>query len=180
MPTGSSGTFPARSTPRRLTPGATPRQLIAGAVGRPALAGNLVVFELDGRIEAIDLTTNARTVLRRQARAELRGPALLGGELSYVIATYKRQQVRVGPLTPQLPSSDKSFYGTVPTGRRDLGYEPGHEHAEGHKKTLWPRPQTGVEDTLTTTALAPDAIYVTRVRKRDGQRPVPVVLRIAR
>ena len=125
-------------------PGATPRLLVNGPVGRPALGGNLVVFELDGRIEAIDLTTGVRTILRRQARAELRGPSVLGNELSYVIATYKRQQVRVGPLRPQLTSSDKAFFGTFPTNRRDLGYEPGHEHAEGHKKHLWPRPQKGV------------------------------------
>ncbi len=42
-------------------PGATPRLLINGPVGRPALGGNVVVFELDGRIEAIDLTTDVRT-----------------------------------------------------------------------------------------------------------------------
>jgi hypothetical protein len=163
-----------------LAPGATPTLLIDGDVGRPALGGNLVVFERAGRIEAIDLTTNTRTTLRRQARAELRGPAVLGNELSYVIATYKRQQVRVGPLTPQRPAKDHALYGTWPTGRRDLGYERGHEHAEGHKKQLWARPPKGVHDTLTTTALTPDAVYVTRVRKHGSKRPVPAVLRIDR
>jgi hypothetical protein len=164
-----------------LAPDATPQLLIDGDVGRPALGeGSLVVFENSGRIDAIDLTTNVRTTLRRQARAELRGPAIADGALSYVMATYKRQQVRIGPLIPQKPANDFPVYGTWPTGYRDLGYEPGHEHAEGHKKQLWPRPPKGVQDTLTTTALAPDAVYVTRVRKRAGKRPTPAVLRIDR
>ncbi len=35
--------------------GFVPRPIITGAVGKPALAGNLLVFELDSRIEAFDL-----------------------------------------------------------------------------------------------------------------------------
>ena len=37
---------------------------------------------------------------------------------------------------------DRSLYGTVPTGRRDAGHEPGDEHkAHGHPKKLPPRPE---------------------------------------
>ena len=42
---------------------------------QPVLAGNLLVFELDSRIEAFDLATNLRTLLRREKGAELRGPS---------------------------------------------------------------------------------------------------------
>src|SRR3954447_9334994 len=54
------------------------RPVIAGNVGRPALSGSLMVIEVDGRIEPIDLTTGSHTLLRRQARAELRGPSIYG------------------------------------------------------------------------------------------------------
>ena len=37
---------------------------ITGTVGKPALSGNLLVFELDGRIEALDLATGLRTLDR--------------------------------------------------------------------------------------------------------------------
>jgi hypothetical protein len=68
----------------------------------------------------------------------------------------------------------------VPTDRRDLGYEPGHEHAQGHKPQLWPRPPVGVSWTLTTTALSSDSVYVTRLRQNAGTPAVPAVLRFAR
>ena len=65
---------------------------------------------------------------------------------------------------------DRALYGTVPTGRRDAGYEPGAEHhRHGHPKKLPPRPKRGVRITLWSTALAPDAAYVTRLRQDAGQ-----------
>jgi hypothetical protein len=157
------------------------REVVAGNVGRPALSFNTLVFDIDGQIESVDLVSGARTLLRRQARAQLRGPSILGNEIAYVIATNRRQQVRLGPLRPQQPASDPNLYGTTPTGRRDPGYEPGHKHAEGHSHApLWDRPPLGITDTLTTTAVAPDAVYFTRVRKTPGLAPSAVVLRVDR
>ena len=91
-----------------LTPGSgfTSGQVVTGNVGRPALSGNLLVFDVDGRIESLDLATGVRTMLRREARAQLRGPSLLGLSLGYVKATNRRQQVLLGPLRPQRPTSD--------------------------------------------------------------------------
>ena len=93
-----------------------PRQLVIGAVGRPALSGNLLVFDVDGRIESFDLVTGVRTMLRREARAQLRGPSVLGGELAYVRATYTRQQVRRRPPAPaaRRPATRRSTAPTRP------------------------------------------------------------------
>ena len=102
-----------------------------GAVGRPALSGNLLIYDVDGRIESFDLVSGVRTMLRREARVQLRGPSVIGGELAYVRASYTRQQVRVGPLRPQRVSSDQAIYGTYPTARRDAGHEPGASPPRG-------------------------------------------------
>ena len=91
-----------------------PRQLVIGAVGRPALSGNLLVYDVDGRIESFDLVSGVRTMLRREARAQLRGPSVIGGELAYVRASHTRQQVRVGRLRPQRVSSDDGDLRHVP------------------------------------------------------------------
>jgi hypothetical protein len=155
------------------------RPLITGIVGKPALSGNLLVFELAGQIEAIDLVTGQRTALRRENGAELRGPSVLGYRLTYIRATYKRQQVLTGVLLPRDVRSDRTLYGTTPTARRDAGHEKGRFPAKGHiNKPLWARPPEGVHDTLTTTASADTAVYVTRVRQLRKQNATAALLRI--
>jgi hypothetical protein len=155
------------------------RPVITGAVGKPALSGNLLVFELAGQIEAFDLATGVRTLLRREKYAELRGPSVSGYRLTYIRATYKRQQVQTGILVPRKVSSDRTLYGTTPTARRDAGHEKGRFPAKGHiNKPLWVRPPEGVHDTLTTTASTDTAVYVTRVRQLRKQNATAAVLRI--
>jgi hypothetical protein len=157
------------------------RTVITGTVGRPALAGSLLIFDVDGRIESIDLNTGIHALLRRQAQAQLRGPSVYGTELAYVIATRSRQQVRIGPLRPQRPASDEALYGTWPTNRRDAGHEPGRFPAKGHiNKPLWERPPKGVDDTLTTTAATASAVYFTRLRKARALPIMSVVLKVDR
>jgi hypothetical protein len=164
-----------------LASGFGPVRRVAIDAGRPALDGDMLLFDVaERRIDALDLTTGTRTTLRRQARAQLRGPSALNGRLVYVRATYRRQQVMGGELRPRSPRGDTPLWGTVPTGRRDTGEEGGkHKDAPGHRHDLWPRPAKGVADTLTTTATAPDAVYVTRVRQRRGAPVETAVLRIA-
>jgi hypothetical protein len=155
-------------------------RVAAGDVGRPALDGNTLLYDYSGRIAAVDLMTMQRTILRREPRAQLRGPSALNGRLVYVRATYRRQQVMTGLLTAQSTRKDKALWGTVPTGRRDAGEEGGkHKDAPGHHHDLWPRPKPGVADTLTTTAAAADGVYVTRLRQRKGAPLVAAVLRIS-
>jgi hypothetical protein len=152
---------------------------VTGLVGRPALSGDTLLFDISGRIETLDLATGIRTLLRREAHAQLRGPSVLGDRLAYVKATFRRQQVVIGPLRPQRPVSDTAVYGTTPSGRRDAGHERGRVPAKGHiNKPLWARPPKGVHDTLTTTATADAAVYVTRVRQRRGQNATTEILRI--
>ena len=99
--------------------------MISGDVGKPVLSGNLLIFELAGQIESFDLATGQRTLLRREKGAELRGPSVNGFRLSYIRATYKRQQVLTGLFVPRKVSSDRTLYGTTPTARRDAGHEKG-------------------------------------------------------
>jgi hypothetical protein len=161
---------------------ATPRQVVAGDPGRPALAGNLLLYDFarGTRIYALDLLTGAGTALRSARDAQMRGVSADGNRIAYVYATYRRQQVRIGQLASAPPSRDRAVYGTVPTSRRDAGDEPGHRHAAGHTPQLWRRPPPGVHDTLTTTALAADAVYVTRLRQRRHDGVQAAVLRFAR
>jgi hypothetical protein len=159
--------------------GFVPRPVVAGAVGKPALSGNLLVFELAGQIEAVDLATGQRTLLRSEKGAQLRGPSVLGARLTYIRATYKRQQVLTGLAVPRNVSGDRTLYGTTPAARRDAGHEKGRFPAKGHiNKPLWARPPAGVHDTLTTTASADTAVYVTRVRQLRKQNATAAVLRI--
>ena len=116
-----------------------------GAVGRPALSGNLLVFDVDGRIESFDLATGVRTMLRREARAQLRGPSVLGDRLAYVQGDlHAASRCCVGPLRPQRPSSDRRSTARRRRARRDAGHEPGRFPARGHiNKPLWERPPGG-------------------------------------
>ena len=64
---------------------------------------------------------------------------------------------------------------------RDAGHEPGRFPARGHiNRPLWARAPAGVTYTLTTTALAGDAVYVTRLRQRKNLPASTTVLRIDR
>ena len=76
---------------------------------------------------------------------------------------------------------DRSLYGTVPTGRRDAGHEPGDQHkAHGHPRRLPPRPQPGVSVTLWSTALSARSAFVTRLRQDAGEPVKATLLRVAR
>jgi hypothetical protein len=156
-----------------------------GTLGRPALSGDRLLFHVAGatssRIDQIVLSTGARTTLRRAPRTLLLNPSARGNALLYVRSTFQRQQLRIGPLRKRAVGKDHALYGTVPTGRRDAGNEPGAEHHKhGHPQKLPPRPGRGVHITLWTTALAADAAYVTRLRQDTGKPLAATLLRIAR
>ena len=154
-------------------------------LGRPALAGDRLLFHVAGgtagRIDQVALATGARTTLRRAPRTLLLNPSASGSSLLYVRSTSARQQVRIGALRRQAVLRDRALYGTVPTGRRDRGHEPGQRHRRhGHPKKLPPRPKRGVSITLWTTALTGEAAFVTRLRQDVGQPTKAAVLRIPR
>ncbi len=127
------------------------------------------------------LPTGQRSTLRREPRALLLNPSAGGGGLLYVRSTYQRQRLKLGPLRSRAPKHDRTLYSTVPTGRRDAGHEPGKEHhRHGHPQKLPPRPGRGVGITLWSTALSPEAAFVTRLRQDTGKPVVATLLRIPR
>ena len=161
---------------------AMPPRVVATAraseqLGRPALAGQSLVFHRAGRtgsqIRLVDLGTGAERVLRSEPRALLLNPSFDGRELLYVRSTYTRQELRLGPPGRRAPARDRRLYSTTPTGRRDSGHEEGHgRHRAGYPggrpPRLAPRPPAGISYTLWSTALGPQAAYVTRLRHRGG------------
>jgi hypothetical protein len=158
-----------------------------GELGRPTIAGDTILFHVatknGSRIDAFDVLTGQRRIVRSERRALLTNPAALGGELVYVRSTYQRQQLRLGPLTRRAVRRDRSLYSTVPTGRRDSNHEKGKKrHREGPNspRPLWPRPKPGVETTLWSTALDQTTAYVTKLVKRRGKPLEAAILRVGR
>jgi hypothetical protein len=164
------------------------RVALAGAattLGRPALAGARLLFHVAGaargRIDEVLLTDGRRTTLRSAPRALLLNPSSDGRRLLYVRSTFQRQQLRIGLLRPRPVRRDRSLYGTVPTGRRDAGHEPGESHhAHGWPRKLPPRPKPGVNVTLWSTALSSGSAFVTRLRQDTGKPLRATLLRVPR
>jgi hypothetical protein len=154
-------------------------------LGRPALTGDRLLYHVAGavrgRIVQLRLASGARSTLRSAPRALLLNPSSDGRRLLYVRSTFERQQLRIGSLRARPVRRDRSLYGTVPTGRRDAGHEPGDQHkAHGHPKKLPPRPKPGVQVTLWSTALAAGSAFVTRLRQDRGEPVRATLLRVPR
>jgi hypothetical protein len=168
-----------------LGAGGAPREVMRSSeLGRPALSGNRLAFHLIGRTSRIivaDLSTGQMATARQERRALLLNPSLDGGRLLYVRAYFARQELRLGPLSRRAPRKDRRLWSTVPTGRRDVGHEPGDIHKKhGQPHKLWKRPRRGVSSTLWTTALGADAAYVTRLRQVSGQPLATEIVRVPR
>jgi hypothetical protein len=152
------------------------------SIGRPALDGATLLYHRTTRTGAIirllDLASGRSVTLRREARALLLNPSARGGRLLYVRSTYKRQQLRLGPLRARAPRHDRILWSTVPTGRRDAEHEPGYVKNEDTPGGLYPRPPAGRSDTLWTTALGSRSAYVTRLRQDTGKPVRAALLRV--
>ena len=149
---------------------AVPRQVIAGNVGRPGAVGNLLVFTIDGRIE-FDRPRHRRApdAPPRGARRAAR-PSVRGYRLTYIKATYKRQQVLTGVLhasaaRPPTARSTARRPTRPPRRRPRAGARP---RPRPHQQAALAAPARGVSDTLTTTATSESAVYFTRVRQPRG------------
>ncbi len=158
-------------------------------IGRPSLSGNRVVYHVatrrQSRIEEIYLPTRRRTTLRwGRHGALLLNPSEDDRELLFVHSSARGQQILVGPRRARRGNRDRRLYAMTPTVRRDVGREPGRRrHAEGYPGRRAPtfprRPKEGVEMTLWSTALGPDAAYVSRMR-RTRKGAATVILRLPR
>jgi hypothetical protein len=151
-------------------------------LGRPALDGDALLFHRTGThgsvIDRIDLATGKRRTLRAQRRVLLLNPSALNGRMVYVRSTARRQQLLVGAAVRRSTGRDRVVWSTLETGRPDAGCEPGRCHALDHPHHAPPRPPRGRNDTLWTTAVGPDAAYVTRLRQLTGKPPVATLLRV--
>ncbi len=158
-------------------------------LGRPSLDGDRVVFHLGqravSRIEEIYLPTRRRTTLRTgRDGAQLLNPSEEGGMLLYVRSSAERQQLLLGPRRARAGTRDASLLTTHATIRRDAGRERSRRrHVEGYPGRRAPRlPErapAGVTVTLWSTALAPGAAYVSRMR-RTASGSSNVIVQLAR
>lgn len=158
-------------------------------LGRPSLDGDRVVFHLGqravSRIEEIYLPTRRRTTLRTgRDGAQLLNPSEEGGMLLYVRSSAERQQVLLGPRRARSGTRDKRLLTTPATIRRDAARERNRKrHNEGYPGRRAPRlPErapAGVTVTLWSTALGPDAAYVSRMRG-TASGTSNVIVRLAR
>lgn len=139
-------------------------------LGRPAVDGDRVVFHVAGRresrIDEVDLVTGFRRALLRDDNAQLTNPSISGPDLLWVETTPWSQSVRLAsPGRRTVP-----LLRIAPQIRADKGYTTKHGP---HRHVQRPRrpPRTGGTSTTTTlwtTALAPEAAYVTRLTARGG------------
>ena len=169
---------PPPAAPRDIAGIPAPSQL-----GRPALDGDRLVFHVAGRassrIEEVDLASGRRRTIRRARRASLTNPSLLGDRLLYV-RTNTWSQSLVLERRGRRPRG-RTLLRIAPLVRADKGYSTRHGP---HRRVHHPRRprRTGPAGTTTTlwsTALAADAAYVTRLRRR-GETTSTAVLRVAR
>jgi len=171
-----------------VLPGAAPRLLVQQPapheLGRPALAGGRLLTHVAGptgsRLIGVDVATGAQEILRTEPGAQVSNPASDGSLLLYVHATGRAQELRLGAVAPLAPAADAVLLVHPSSGRRDREHEHGrrrHRH-RGRRPKLPPRARPGVVDTLWTTALAPAAAYVTRLRAREGAPRTADILRV--
>ena len=142
-------------------------------LGRPSIDGDRVIVHVAtrtaSRIEEIYVPTRRVAVLRNaKDGALLLNPSELAGRLLYVRSSAQGQEVLLGPRHARRGRADERLYATHPTVRRDAGHEPGRSrhgagYPGGRPPRLPERAPAGVELELWTTALAPDAAYVTRI-----------------
>jgi hypothetical protein len=182
---GSDALFATALPPAAPAPRVVARAAAGTTLGRPALTGDRLLFHVAGaargRIVQVQLSSGRRSSLRSAPRALLLNPSSDGRRLLYVRSTFQRQQLRIGFLRARPVRRDRSLYGTVPTGRRDEGHEPGPQHdAHGWPRKLPPRPKPGVQVTLWSTALAAGSAYVTRLRQDTDQPVRATLLRVPR
>ena len=182
---GADALFATALPPAAPAPQVVVRAAAGTTLGRPALTGDRLLFHVAGgargRIVELQLASGRRTTLRSAPRALLLNPSSDGRRLLYVRSTFQRQQLRIGVLRARPVRRDRSLYGTVPTGRRDEGHEPGPSHnAHGWPRKLPPRPKPGVQVTLWSTALSAGSAYVTRLRQDTDQPVRATLLRVPR
>jgi hypothetical protein len=108
---------------------------LPGAIGRPSLDGARAVFALNtarrSAIELVALPGGRLRPLRLANRdAQFSNPSLLGGKLLFERTTRCVQQLQLGAaIVGRRGGRERTLLRARSTVRRDIGYEPGFEHA---------------------------------------------------
>jgi hypothetical protein len=147
---------------------------VSGRIGRPSLDGASVVFALNtpqlSAIELVELESGMRRPLRIASRdAQLANPSLLNGRLLFVRTTRCVQQLQLGLAIPRRGAprggaSERTLLRMRSTVRRDIGYEPGFEHAYNSASLCGDQGAGGGGRTrLGSTALSAAKAYVTEI-----------------
>ena len=166
-----------RPTSRRPTSAASPRPTASAGRRSTATAScSTSRRRSESRIEEIYLPTRRRTTLRTgRDGAQLLNPSEEGGDAALRQRVRERQQVLIGPRRARRGDRDRALLAMHATVRRDAGHEPGRKrHREGYPGRRAPRlparAPAGAAVTLWSTALAPDAAYVSRMRRTARAR----------
>jgi hypothetical protein len=171
------------------TPSATPgvARLVAGmtvraSIDRPALSGDHLAYAATTRgvsaIVIVNLDTRRRRRVLATRTGQLSQPALDGGRLLYVHATYCSQRLRV--VRTRTLRDPRTLLQIGTTARRDEGHEHGYT-TQGSEPSLCPPGTPGRTDTLLwSTALAGRSVYVTLLRPgtAGGTAPAARIVRI--
>jgi hypothetical protein len=146
----------------------------AGQIGRPSLDGARVVFALNtprrSTIELVDLESGARRPLRVANRdAQYANPSLLAGRLLFELTTRCAQQLQLGVAiatrgAARTGAGERTLLLMRSTVKRDIGYEPGFEHAYNSGSLCGDQGAGGGGRTrLGPTALSATRAYVTEI-----------------
>ena len=126
-----------------------------------------------------DPADGTRRTLRRKPGVQVSNPSSDGERLLHVHAWGRQQELRLGPLAPAPTTADTAIAVHPSAGRRDREHERGrHRHRHRFRQPLPPIAPRGEVQTLWTTALAPDAAYVTRLIARQGEPRTADILRV--
>jgi len=142
---------------------------LPGVIGRPSLDGARAVFALNttrrSAIELVALAGGRLRPLRVATRdAQLSNPSLIGGKLLFERTTRCVQQLQLGATTARRGARERTLLRMRSTVRRDIGYEPGYEHAYNMGSTCGDQGAGGGGKTrLGPTALSGGSAYVTEI-----------------
>jgi hypothetical protein len=161
----------AQAVPAALPAAPGVAHLVAGgsrreSIDRPALSGDHLAYAATTRGGSAIVIVNLATRRRRRAFAtrtgELSQPALDGGRLLFVHATYCSQRLRV--VRTRTLSNPRTLLTLGSSAQRDAGHEPGYT-TQGSEPSRCAPGTLGRTDTLMwSTALAGRSAYVTLLR----------------
>jgi hypothetical protein len=156
-----------------LDPAATPKTVARvpspATLSRPSLDGDVLGYAVAARRESVIRALNLATGLEQRLRRATRGallsqPALRDGRLLYVRATDAHQQLLLGPAVPRASAGDRQLLRVRSTTQRDAGHDAGHTTQGRLGEDRHARPLRPAQYSLWSTALAPGAAFVTRLR----------------